>query len=73
MGVTPELAAKIVRDYLLPMFESRQRKATQNKTIHDELELTVKLESLLQESRDLYACAQDDQQASLSNNKILCK
>ncbi len=47
-GVSPELMAQIVRDHILPMFESKQCKGT---AVHEELKLSARLEHLLFESR----------------------
>ena len=37
------MAAIVIKDYLLPMFESKKRKKEKSGTVADELKLSVKL------------------------------
>ena len=72
--ITPELAARIVKDYLLPMFEGKptlkklktenstttitedkvisKEDIQKNKTISNEVKLTVRLNQMLHNTRD---------------------
>ena len=66
--ITAELAAKIVKDYLLPMFETKstylktenstltsenlKEDIQKNKTISNEVKLTVRLNEILENTRD---------------------
>ena len=52
--VTPEIAAHIVKTYLLPMFDgrySRTKSPDGKPTVLDELELAVNLNTLLDKTR----------------------